>query len=300
MTMKKIIFSLLALLIAGTTLFTSCKKSSDTTQPPTIHFLAGAGLTSADVSVNTGTQLSFGISASAASGKLTQLLVQRIFNGKTVKVFDSTTISSTSYSVTLTETMQPSAGTETWIFTIFDDSGNTAAVNLVVTTTVVVAYGDVNSWTGILLGSYQNVSNGSSFASSNGTVYTITNAKTNCTLIDWLYYYGAVNSATIAAPNDADAGTVFVGANGLSTWSHLNATTFKKVTDVISNFDGISNDSIVLIETQTGVTATSVTSLAVNDILAFITEPGKKGLLKVTAIDPGAAGTITYNVKVQK
>ena len=267
-------------------------------QPPTIHFLTGAGLTSGDVTVNTATQLSFGITATAATGKLTQYLVRRIFNGMTTTVLD-TIISTSNYSETMTETAQPSAGAETWVFTIFDDTGDSAAISLVVTTIAVITWGPISTYSNTILGSFNSIV-GSAFASSNGTVYTITDAKTNCMLIDWLYYYGATNFGTIAAPNDVVAGTIFVGANGLSTWSHLNATVFKKVTDVISNWDGITNDSLVLIETQTGVTATSVTSLAVNDILAFITEPGKKGLLQVTTIDPGTAGTITYNVKVQK
>jgi len=288
----------MAVLITGTTILMSCSKNSDTAQPPTIHFLAGAGLISADATVKSGAAISFGISATAATGKLNHFLVQRTFNGKVSTAYDST-FSTASYSVTISGNAAGSPGTESWLFTITDNNGNSAAVSVIITTTAAITYGDVTSYTNTILGSY-NSTVGSSFASSNGTVYSLADAKANPTIIDWLYYYGATNYATIAAPDDADANTVFIGVNGLSTWSHRNATVFKKVTDAIT-WNTITNDSLVLIETQTGVTSTSITSLAVNDVLAFITEAGKKGLMKVTAITGlDDSGTITYDVKVQK
>lgn len=295
--MKRLSYLFITMAFAGMTFMTSCSKSSDstTTTGPAIHFLAGAGLVSGDVTVKSGAAISIGISAMAGSGKLTRFFVQRTFQGKTSTAYD-TTLSTTSYSVTLNGNAQGSAGAETWVFTIFDANGNTAAVTLTITTTAEIVYGAITSFSGTILGSWNNSSIGSSFASSTGTVYKLADAKTNATLIDWLYYYGVSNLATIAAPNDVDAGTVYTT---LSSWSHRNATTFKKVIDVI-DWSIIQNDSLILIQTQTGVTATSVTSVQVNDVLAFITEVGKKGLIKITAIDPGDAGTITYDVKVQK
>lgn len=296
--MKKYTFFFVTLLFAGSTLFMSCSKKSDN-QPPTIHLLTGAGLISSDVTVNSGAQLTFGISASATSGKLNKFLIQRIYHGKTSSAYD-TTFSSATYSVTIGSHATGSAGTETWTFTIFDDNGTNDAISLAITTTANITYGQISTYTSTILGSYQNFTVGSSFASSNGTVYSMINAKANDTLIDWLYYYGDVNHATIAAPDDSVADNViFIGADGPSTWSHRNATVFNKVSLPI-DWNLIQNDSIILIGTQSGVTATNVTSLAVNDVVAFITELGKKGLMKVTAINSGASGTITYDVKVQK
>jgi hypothetical protein len=297
--MKKLSVLILSIMLVGSAFLTSCSKSSTTTvNGPNIHFLAGAGYISADQSVSISTPLKFGISAQQGDGKLKRFFVQRTFQGHTATVADSA-ISATSFTTDLITTAQALAGQEVWVFTIFDNNGGSEAVTLTITTTPVTTYGPITSYTNTILGSWNNSSIGSSFASSNGNVYKLAEAKVNYTLIDWLYYYGATNHATIAAPDDAAAMTVFVGTNGLSSWTHRNDTKFQKVVNAI-NWSSIQNDSLILIETS-GASATSVTSLNVNDVLAFITEAGKKGLIKVTAITGlNDAGTITYDVKVQQ
>jgi hypothetical protein len=298
--MKKISFILIALLLMSTTIFTSCKKKSDTTTPPTIQLVAGTGFISSDVTINFGIAIQFKIAAVAGSGNLKHLNVQRASHGKTNTAFD-TVFSSSSFNYIFHTLAAAYAGAETWTFTIYDENGNTALKSLVITTTPNITYGPVSPYSATL-GSWQNISVGVAFASSNGLVYKMTNAKISDTLIDWLYYYlDATHPATITAPNDTAAiNTIFVGGDGLFSWAHRNATVFKKVTDVI-NFGAIQNDSILIIETQSGLTASSISSLSVNDILAFKTDyGGKVGLIKIDAITPGVAGTITFDVVVQK
>jgi hypothetical protein len=298
--MKKITSLLIALLLMSTTVFISCKKKSDNNTPPSLQLVAGTGFVSSDVTVKFGNAIKFKIEASATSGNLTHFTVQRASTGKTKTAFD-TVFSSSSFSYILQTFAAGKAGTETWTFTIYDENGNTATKSLVVTTTSDITYGPVSSYSSVILGSWQNYSVGSAFASSKGLVYKMSNAKNSDTIIDWLYYYlDVTHPATITAPNDTAAvNSVFVGGDGLFSWAHRNNTKFKKVTDVI-NFGAIQNDSVLIIETQTGVTASSVTSLSVNDVLAFTTEYGKVGLIKINAINPGTTGTITFDVIVQK
>ena len=298
--MKKLTLLSFVLFFAGAALLVSCSKSSDstTTTGPSIHLLAGTGLVSGNVTVKSGDALSFGISATSGAGKLTHFMVQTTFQNKTSTVYDSTFKTAT-YNVTLDGKSQGTAGAETWIFTIFDENNNNSNVTITVTTTAEITYGPITAYTNTILGSWNNSTYGSSFASSNGTVYKIVDAKSNSQLIDWLYYFGTVNQATIAAPNDNNAASVFNGANGLSNWTYRNATKFRKVTDVI-NWNSITNDSLILIQTQSGVDMSAIPSLSVNDVLAFYTNAGKKGLMKITDITTGNDGTITYDVKVQK
>ena len=146
----------------------------------------------------------------------------------------------------------------------------------------------------------QGSSTGSSFASIDGTVYKIADAKANAAKIDWLYFYGATNLATLASPNDAAAASVFNDpTNGLATWSVRNNTLFKKVTGPV-DWNGIVNDSLIMIETASGVTNSKINSLVVNNYLSFITASGKKGMIKVEAINGNDSGTITISVKVQQ
>lgn len=60
----------------------------------------------------------------------------------------------------------------------------------------------------IILGAQANATYGSFYASSTNTVYNINSAKVQGqTTVDFIYYYGNVKTATLAAPAFADFGT---------------------------------------------------------------------------------------------
>jgi hypothetical protein len=196
-------------------------------------------------------------------------------------------------------TANSQVGQEKWYFKVTDKNNQTKEISFTITTEAVTTYGPINEFSMKILGAQDNAT-GSSFASIDGTVYSITDAKANAAKIDWLYFYGATNLATLASPNDADAASVFNNATwGLQTWSVRNNTLFKKVTDPV-DWNGIVNDSLILINTASGVTNTKSNNLVVNNYLSFITASGKKGMIKVESIDGTQTGTITISVKVQQ
>jgi hypothetical protein len=294
--MKKLSVLILSIILVGSAFLTSCSKSSSTTvNGPSVHFLAGAGYISADQSVALSAPLKFGIAATQGDGKLKRFFVQRTFQGHTATVKDSA-FSATSFNADLYTAAQAIAGQEVWVFTIFDNNGGSAAVTLTITTTP--GYGAVTTYSMKVMGAQTNSSDGSSFASSNGTVYSLVDAKTNSSLIDWVYFYGATNLACLCAPSETDAATVFSNpGNGVATWSTRNITLFKKVTATY-NWTNITNDSAIVIETS-GITLKELPNLAVNDLLAFTTAAGKKGMIRVNALTVGASGSMTIDVKVQ-
>ncbi len=153
----------------------------------------------------------------------------------------------------------------------------------------------------IKLGSY-DASTGSSFASIDGTVYKWADATANSAKVDFLYFYGATNKATIAAPTDSDAQSVF---NGLDKWGTPNATKFGTTTVTASEFDAMTDDSEIVSNTGS-LTATKINSLAVGDVIGFMTastsaNASKAGLAKVVAITgTTSSGTIDLVVKVQE
>jgi hypothetical protein len=67
------------------------------------------------------------------------------------------------------------------------------------------------------------------------------------------------------------------------------------------DFDAITDDAVIVAQTASGVTATRITNLVAGKLIAFITEGGKKGILKVDLISPAdKTGTMTLSVKVQQ
>jgi hypothetical protein len=163
-------------------------------------------------------------------------------------------------------------------------------------------YGNIKSFTAILMGGADNANVGSFLDASEGTVYKLAEAKTNSSKVDIIFTYSSTNANLLAAPNDATIETAF-GANTISTWTTRNATKFYGIVTGITKaqFEAISNDGLI-VEKVKGTAATRVNQLKVDDIVAVETADSKKALIHVAAIGgtTGADRTITLDVKIQK
>lgn len=281
--------------------FTSCGTDDGTTDvKPTINFTGGNGFTSSDVTLQAGDAMKVGISAfsnTSSKTKLKTFKVVRTFNNNAFTALDSTLNTTDAFNITLESFAYPAAGVEKWTFTITDKDGAFAEISFNVTTT---AGGPIKSYSQKILGSYDNSAYGSSFASADGTVFSLADAKANAAKIDWMYYYGATAFATLAAPSDATASSVFSGTNGPANWSVRNATKLGKVSLPTGlTWDAITTDAeIVMLASD--VADTKATALTVSQIVAFKTVTDKLGLIKIEAITGAGAGTLTYSVKVQE
>jgi hypothetical protein len=298
--MRKLVYLFAVILLAGATFMTSCNKEDEPQDlNPTINFKGGAGYVSQDATLETLEAFTIGITAQAnatSQKNLSNLKITRTFDNQVWFEWDSA-IDVNFYSIDVNFLALNVEGTERVEFTITDKDGEQAKISLNITTES--AAGPINFYTQKILGSYQSAT-GSSFASIDGTVYNLADAKANADKIDWLYFYGATNAATLAAPDDDDAADVFNDAtNGLQTWSVLNDTRFKKVSTAI-DWDAVTDDTIIVQETTDGVDQTKINQIAVGDILGFVAANGKHGLIKIDNIVAGADGTIEISVKVQQ
>ena len=227
--------------------------------------------------------------------KLESLKITRIFN---LSTWDTTlTFSETTYTLISTFLARSTAGVEKIEFKVTDKDGQSATISLQVTTELATT--PINSFPMKILGSYSSAT-GSSFASIDGSVYTLAEAFAHQAAVDFLYWWGASTSATIGAPDDANAALVYTGVNGLPNWTTKNATRFVITTVTVAEFDAI-NDGNVLATLAAGAnTLTRLGSLVVDNVFGFKTASGKYGLIKVNNINDGAAGDITIDVKVQQ
>ncbi|MBC8343132.1 MAG: hypothetical protein ISR55_08050 [Bacteroidetes bacterium] len=172
-----------------------------------------------------------------------------------------------------------------------DESNLTKSANFM----IIVTGGAIDSWTETL-GAQSNTTTGSSFASSNGQVYLWAAATANSSLIDFIYFYGATNQATLAAPDDTDVATVFPSVTG---WATRNDTRYANTSLSAANFDAIMGDNDI-ITAATGASDTKANHLANGDVVAFITAAGKMGLVKIGTLTASNTGTMEIAVKVQQ
>lgn len=298
--MKKLVVLFLSLFIMGAIFISSCKKSSSTpgVTYSQIGFKTGSGYISSNQTIQGTSTLLFGINASGGDYILKRFLVMRTFKTKPSVVKD-TSFTLSSFSYDLHTIARPIAGDENWDFKIFNSRGDSLTLSLVITTTSPPPAGPIFKWATKVIGAQISTS-GNFFSSSDGIVHSMKDAKINAARIDWAYFYDAGDQATICSPGDPFASEIYNDpTDGIPAWAVKNATVFKKVTDYV-DWPTITNDSMIVIQNQSGVTLPKITNLGVNEYYAFTTAGGKKGMIKIDAVTPDVTGTITIDVKVQQ
>jgi hypothetical protein len=297
--MKRINVLFLGVAVAATALFSNCKKDSTTPDAPEIMFTNGATTDS----VTSGTAYTV-TGAVFAGGELKSVSFTKVdASGNETSLGTAVTSFSNDTLYNFTQSLGTITATTKLKVTALDKNGLTSsALFTVKVKTVVTAGGAIYTWSAKLLGDVDNASYGSFFSSSTGDVYLAAAAKTNQTKVDFFYFYGATNLATLAALDDADAANVTYsgGATVVSGFTTKNATRFVVSSVTKADFTAATDDS--KISTLTGLTLTKANKLAVDNVIGFVTASGKKGLILVKSITSTGATTkdITIDVKVQQ
>jgi len=126
--------------------------------------------------------------------------------------------------------------------------------------------------------------------------------------IDFGYYYGATNEASLAAPATYPSNIYDLGSTG-ANWSTLNETIFRPVAEGFTpeSFDAVNVNQAFLLAQEFEVAGADnetqeITELAVDDIYAFQTADGRFGILVVQIIEPGIESDkfIRISVKVEQ
>lgn len=306
--MKKMkIFALIVL--AGATIFTSCKKDETTTlADPTISFQGGTnslvfnGTNAIDVNVTVAAEgkietVSLQGPSLSGTGTTTTPITALFGTSGTDNAKNQTSaiymfqVSSANLALAL---VNHTTGF-TYTFTVTDQEGKstTATFTVTVPSASGTPFGTFSSVTTAQIGA-QAATPGSFYNSASNAVYTTTPAATNSSLVDFCYYYGATNNASLSAPSNTDAQSVF---SGISAWATKNATKIEKMAAGF-NFTGLS--STTDISAITFNTSTQATNLQVGDVIAFKTVGNKIGFAKIASMSATtSAGIIVLDVKVQ-
>lgn len=291
--MRKLLYLFTATVLAGS-LMTGCDEGEN--EQPGIDNLAVNGTLGVSSGTHEpGSTINFTFKLTD-DDELKSYSITKSVDGN-VSTLESEELSGTTKSVDFSYTFSEAAGKQV-IFTITVTDSDDEAVARAYTATLASG---LDSYSAKLLGA-QSSSTGSFLATTTGTVYTIADAKTNSDKVDLVYFYGASNFATLAAPNDTDAATVYDGTNGLATWTVKNATKFKTTSMSVQNFNDVDVASKIKAswDNGTGSEVTKVNSLLKDTVVAFKTASGKYGVALVTNLTTGSTGDITISVKVQK
>jgi hypothetical protein len=292
--MKKTNFLVVVASIATLGFFsTSCKK--DASVAPTITLSANCVKDAATISLGDSITIEFTVTADNKL-KTVEIIDD---SSKTVKSFTDVTAALYTYKFA-----PKSVGSKKYNINVTDSKDLKATSTLSITVEAL----SYNAYTTTLL--YAPTADKTSktfFSSTTGTTYDVTGFSSNSATIDFGYFYGASNHATLASASDYlttayDIATLYPSAT-------KNVTTFAKAT---VTYASITKSADIASAYTTGTLATDgsnpaggatrVKLLAAGNVIAFKTAAGKYGVANVVATSgtDAAGGSITLDVKVQK
>lgn len=287
---KTLIYSLATLFLAGLMVFQSC-TGTETAEPVVV---VSSGSNGWDGASNTftgdiGDTLNLDISVTADG----------IFNTVTITDADGATAfedtrsedGQTSYEGTFTYVLAEENAGDTMVWTVAGTDDEMATAEVTVTVIVNAKQTPVVKYTAKLL--YAPLADNTAknfFSTDNGETYSnndVTNtADPVSPMIDFGYYYGATDNASMSSP--AEFPELFAD---VSSWGTKNETLMKKSTMDVSHFEMISTNADLMQHygmTDMADATGGVTALAVDDLVAFeldAAKGSKKGFFKVIAIN---------------
>ncbi len=302
--MKKMRILTVLLAVAGLVFLNSCGGDEPAT-PPTISISKTNW--ELDFSNDTAVQVLFTADVNA-EGKVETFTITEVkinqSGGETSAAYDASTTGTfkgeTSKKYTFDKTFYVSDFTEykeyDYKFSVTDKEGQSYSVVVKVTKKEEAQAPTATEYTAVLMGAQSNASLGSFYDVESNTVYLLSDASNNQAAIDFVYYYGSTNMATIAAPNDETVNGASGDFSWTENWSTQNATSFYVLSNV--DFDAIQTTADVD-NALTGQTSplSKVTQLAVGSVIGFTTAAGTNGVFKVTEVVAGNDGTIKIDVK---
>ncbi len=297
--MKKFAF-LFVFALAGSLFFSSCSNSDDdtTAKPrPSISWKGGAGFTSTDASVPAGNTFDFGITAASTSGEnITRVRVTTSVNGGTASILSDSTLKEKTVSIDwigINVGSLPNAKIR-YTITVTQSNGESSSVGLTITVTPTPK--NVQTRSNIQMGAQTNPTLGSFFDFTTQNILLLGAANLAPASIDFIFYSGTGGSV-FAAPDSDNTPFPTVKDN----WATRNNTRFRRTTLTAAQFDAIADGTAstpIDNEATSGAFTSDVKLLKVGDVIVFITAGGQEfGLLKVSAITAGGAGSITFDLK---
>jgi len=167
----------------------------------------------------------------------------------------------------------------------------------------------IDEFTTVLLGGFQNSTDPSFYNTIDNTTYTYSEAQTNSSTTDLLFYYADTPGYTIAAPDNSEANTTLetqTGSGTLTSFTTRLSTRFKEL-DPAFDYDAQTTSSdLENAYPEVGDDMERIIDLSVGQVFAVRTDDTRGaiyGIIEVAAMDDGTGGgsqrAITLNVKIQ-
>ncbi len=284
-------------------LASACKKDENQA-PPSISLSTGPGYTAAGSIIAVGGKLRFGITASSSDANITNLVVKKIMPDGSVKVVLDSGFNSTGFSVN--ETFYQGVEDEAnWTFQVMDKNRQFATAAIRLYKDPASAWGGILEFPSIVMGFQNCTTHGQFLIPSTGKVYFADSAALNQSLVDIItyYYVDETPSPTFSSAGETGGGiTEYYPTIG--QWTTKNYTKWDVSVDTdpvpIADFDACHNDSLLIVRYDDVWGKRKFKWASPGVVIPFLTSSGKKGMVRVIAVENDPAGMITFALKIQQ
>ncbi len=290
------VFSLLGLILFTGLIFTSCTKDDEEPVLPVVAFIQQAGFITGDATAAFGDTLTFGI---ILKGNGSDNLIKFVMKANDQTLLDSTiNTQNFTYNFFTIKGINP---TDVWSFSTTDVAGNRKEETI----TITGVFGEINSYTTILMGAQDNATTESFLSLRDNTfkLYLQAQAFQNQEKVDIFCFYENTathqNLMSLGSPGSNING-VFTGATSPDNYTTKNLTRFYKTELTAAQFDAIANDAVLLDSYNADEARKKASVLAVNDVYAIRIQSGLTGLFKVLEVNGNETGTLKIAIKIQK
>jgi hypothetical protein len=153
----------------------------------------------------------------------------------------------------------------------------------------------------VTIGAQENTITGGYYSVADNTVFTQTTAFADQTAIDILCFYEAEggNNIALASPGSGITG-IFTGDSAPENWTTKRTTYFLNTTLTATQFDALTETDQIIVSSFIEADARrKAKDMQPGLVVAFKTEDGTYGLLKVIEVTQGAGGSVKFEVKTK-
>lgn len=280
-----------------------CSKDQPSLAPkPGIHFITDSGYVFHDTTLLIDQSIRIGIEANAnGSYPLTQFSIIAIADSQVMAIDSGIYTDRISYSRFVTKGI---AMAESWRFYVRDRGGNQSdTISLTLHKDEASVFGPITEVPSLEMTAQNHPSARPFYSLAQSSTYNLEAAFANQEFIDLLYFYDAIetDANTIASPGANIDASVFPGEFGPANWTTRHTVRFiQRPLLTPADFNACQNDSLILANTFVFSSGyRKAKNLAVDQVYAFVTEAGLKGLFKVCQLEGQEAGSISIAIKMQ-
>jgi hypothetical protein len=300
--LKNVFFALIAMSVL---LFVACDKDTDR-NPPTLQLMSGANYTADGTVAAIGQSLYFGIDVQSGDANITNFTVKIKTSQGTRTVRD---LGLNARDFTVNEIFyQGVDDTAQWIFTVMDKNRLTASKTLTIYKDPNSTFGGIRHYPSVVMGMNGNTQIGQFMDPTTGHVFMLDSATLMQSSIDIVTYFKMSDDNGVLTPSptfsspaeDGDGVLEFYPA--LAQWQTRNYTKYdirasNGVTPLA--FENAHNDSLLIVSYDDVWGKRKYKWAVAGTIIPFMTQQGKKGLIRVIQADEQATGIIEFEMKIQ-